>query len=392
MVPAPRAPVPLSRQQPHGLAPAAGQPAVGRSGRDLLGGGARSAGAARPLARQAPAPGSGRSDAGARLARRPGQGSGAHGAVRRAPRRPGARLPASHPPPGGLAGPDRLGGGRRQGDRHQGGAGRLPRPPRPPPADLRHHSRPGRDRGQHPSFGQLDRNRPQHRDPLRGGPPDGPARREVPDRRSPHRHRRRQPRGDGRRRPVRLALPAPPRRAAQHDPVVAGAPVPFVRVLGALRGAHQPGAAPGRGPPRRRAPAGNGAARDPRGRLLPPVAGGPGVPQPAHRRQRQHPPRRVLHRQALQPRLQHRTVGPLGAARLRDAAAPADVVGAAAVHPGPGGPLLGEALPHQATAPRHGPAGPLRPAAPVVGRPGRCGLGTQPGRHPLRGRLVPAAP
>ena len=54
------------------------------------------------------------------------------------------------------------------------------------------------------------------------------------------------------------------------------------------------------------------------------VARRPPAAAPAHRRHRQHAPRRVLHRQALQPRQRPRPARPARAARLRDAAAPAD--------------------------------------------------------------------
>ena len=50
----------------------------------------------------------------------------------------------------------------------------------------------------------------------------------------------------------------------------------------------------------------------------------PAAAAPAHRHHRQHPPRRVLHRQAVQPRLRARPARAARAARLRDAAAPAD--------------------------------------------------------------------
>ena len=70
---------------------------------------------------------------------------------------------------------------------------------------------------------------------------------------------------------------------------------------------------------------------------LPPTgaAGGalarrPAVPQPAHRFHRQHPSRRVLHRQDVLARRQHRPAGPARDARLRDAAARAHEPHAAA--------------------------------------------------------------
>ena len=51
------------------------------------------------------------------------------------------------------------------------------------------------------------------------------------------------------------------------------------------------------------------------------LAGGPGVPQPAGRRHRQHASRGVLHRQALRAGDEQRPSGAGGAAGVRDAAA-----------------------------------------------------------------------
>ena len=63
----------------------------------------------------------------------------------------------------------------------------------------------------------------------------------------------------------------------------------------------------------------------------------PGAAPPADRHHRQHPSRRVLHRQALQPRLAARPARTAGAARLRDAAAPRHGPGAGAAGPGAAG-------------------------------------------------------
>ena len=71
----------------------------------------------------------------------------------------------------------------------------------------------------------------------------------------------------------------------------------------------------------------------------PAVGGRPGAAAPADRHHRQHPPRRVLHRQALQPRLAARPARAAGAARLRDAAAPGHGPGPGAAGPGPGRPV-----------------------------------------------------
>ena len=79
--------------------------------------------------------------------------------------------------------------------------------------------------------------------------------------------------------------------------------------------------------------------------------GRPCAAAPAHRPGRQHPPLRVLHRQALRPRLQPRTPRAAGAARVRDAPAPADGAGAGAAGPLAGRDVLGAAA--------HRSAGPL---------------------------------
>ena len=58
--------------------------------------------------------------------------------------------------------------------------------------------------------------------------------------------------------------------------------------------------------------------------------GGPDLPRPADRPDRQHPPRRDLHRQALLAGRAHRAARPGRVPRLRDAAASADGHGAGA--------------------------------------------------------------
>ena len=83
------------------------------------------------------------------------------------------------------------------------------------------------------------------------------------------------------------------------------------------------------------------------------VAGRPRAAAPAHRPDRQHPPRRVLHRQAVQPRLLARPARPARAARLRDAAAPADGAGPGAAGAQPGRDVLGAAADRAAGALGH---------------------------------------
>ena len=92
-------------------------------------------------------------------------------------------------------------------------------------------------------------------------------------------------------------------------------PVPELSVLGPLHRSDQPGPAGGRGAQRPVARAGDCAGRDRQGpgaawRSAAALAGRPRAAQCAGRRDRQHPPQRVLHRQALLARLGHRPAGP----------------------------------------------------------------------------------
>ena len=129
---------------------------------------------------------------------------------------------------------------------------------------------------------------------------------------------------------------------------------------GRFVGPDQPGAARRRGPrgeplrarDRLRRDRAAGSRGRGRGRRLPAVGRRPRAAPPAHRPDRQHPPRRVLHRQALQPRHLARPARAAGAARLRDAAARPD--GAA---PGRAGPRAGGALRRRALPQAAGPLG-----------------------------------
>ena len=82
----------------------------------------------------------------------------------------------------------------------------------------------------------------------------------------------------------------------------------------------------------------------------------PRAAAPAHRHHRQHPSRRVLHRQALQPRQPSRQARPAGTARLRDAAASAHGDGAVAAGALAGGVVLGRTAARPADPARRQPA------------------------------------
>jgi uncharacterized protein (DUF2126 family) len=92
----------------------------------------------------------------------------------------------------------------------------------------------------------------------------------------------------------------------------------------------------------------------PKGKRRPALDRRPGAAQPAGRRHRQHPPHRVLHRQALLAGQRQRPPGPGGVPRLRDAAARAHEPGADAAAAHPGGALL---------------EGALQPSSPCAGAP-----------------------
>ncbi len=121
-----------------------------------------------------------------------------------------------------------------------------------------------------------------------------------------------------------------------------------------------------------------------------PVAGRPGAAAPAHRPDRQHPPRRVLRRQALQPGLLARPARPAGAARLRDAAAPAARAAPGAAGAQPGRDVLGAAaaraagpVGHRAARGLPAPAGRQPRHRRGLRRPARV-------RDPVRGRVAGA--
>ncbi len=118
--------------------------------------------------------------------------------------------------------------------------------------------------------------------------------------------------------------------------LLAQPPGAVVPVLGPVRRPHQPGAAHRRGAQRFGLRDRDRVRRDssrlaaPRPAAVPAVADRPHAAQPADRRVGQHPPRRVLHRQAVLARRPDRPPRPARDARLRDAAACAHEPDAAA--------------------------------------------------------------
>ena len=178
--------------------------------------------------------------------------------------------------------------------------------------------------------------------PLRRGPTGSIVNGVIRFRRHARRHRRWQPHHAGRRDTRRLADAAPPGSAGLAAHLLATAPVAVLSVRRAIRGHHVAGS-PGRRGPGRSAL----RTRDRVRRNRPPgfvfqrrhrtaVGGRPRAAAPAHRHHRQHPSRRVLHRQALQPRQPTRQARTAGAARVRDATTPAHGNGAVAAGALPG--------------------------------------------------------
>ena len=227
-----------------------------------------------------------------------------HRHQRRAAGRASLRLHAADGDARGLSRSRRRGRGHGGGDADAGHPRRLRAAARPAPAGAAGDARSGRDRGQRPSGVELGRAGRHDHPSLRRRARDAADEREVHARRPPHRHRRRQPLRARRRHPRRLAVPAPARPARQHDLVLAQPSGAELRLLRHVRRPDQPGAAHRRGAQRlglrdrgrlrRAAPRRRGHRRQ-----VAAVAGRPAAAQPADRRHRQHPSRRVLHRQAV---------------------------------------------------------------------------------------------
>ncbi len=136
----------------------------------------------------------------------------------------------------------------------------------PPDPRLERHQGDARSRchrGQHPSGLVLARGGRHHAHGLRGGASVPARRRQVHDRRPPHRHRRRQPRRA--RRPGRggQPVPAPARSSEEPDHLFPAASVADLSVLGPVHRSDQPGAARRRGAPRSALRARHRAVADP---------------------------------------------------------------------------------------------------------------------------------
>ena len=143
------------------------------------------------------------------------------------------------------------------------------------------------------------------------------------------RHRRRQSPDPGRAHAGREPAAAQAVAADQPADVLAEPSGPVLPVLGSLHRPDQPGPAGRRGPPRIALRTRDRVRRTrPARRAGPALDRRPGAAPPADRHHRQHPPGRVLHRQAVQPGLRTRPARIARIARLRDAAASADVAGA----------------------------------------------------------------
>jgi transglutaminase-like putative cysteine protease len=245
----------------------------------------------------------------------------AHRIDLRIPRRPAAHLPAAAVQRRGLAGACRRNRIDRARAWRQDDPGGLPAAVRSTAAAFLGHPRSRRDRGERPPRHQLGRARYAHRAALRGSPPGWSGNGKIHARWAPCRHRRRQPRGDGRRARRGQPVPAPARSAEVATGILAQPPEPVLPVQRAVHRPDQPAPAHRRGAAGQPDRAGDRLRAD---RAISPdaaLAHRPAVPQSAGRHDRQHASHRVLHRQDVCARGRLRPPRPGGVPRLRDATA-----------------------------------------------------------------------
>ncbi len=120
---------------------------------------------------------------------------------------------------------------------------------------------------------------------------------EIHARRPPCRHRRRQPRRDGRRHAEGQPVPAPPRSAEKPARLLAQPSEPVLRVQRPVHRPHQPASAHRRSAHGQHDRAGNRLRADLRRPRDAALADRPPVPQHPRRHHGKYPPHRILHRQ-----------------------------------------------------------------------------------------------
>src|SRR5690606_40956239 len=180
------------------------------------------------------------------------------------------------------------------------------------------------------------------------------------------------------------------RPAAQPGYLLAAPPGALLSLFRHVHRPHQPGPPGGRGPGGNALRTGSRLPADAGWFHRPTLAGGPPDAQPAGGHHRQHPPRRILHRQALRPRHPRRAPGHPRVSRLRDAAPPPHGAGAGVAAALPGGALLEDSLPTAPGALGYAAPRPLHAAPLRVAGHRRRGGGSQPPRLPLPARLAAA--